>query len=217
MTDAPSPSAFANTRWLVVGWLVVVSLGMGLVVQHSLAAGEPADAPLDWPRESTLELDAERPTLVLSVHPQCACTRATLAELARLMTRLSGAARVYVVMNLPEGVGDDWEQTDLWRSAARIEGATLIADRGGRETRRFGARTSGQVLLYGPDRALWFAGGITPTRAHEGDSIGRRRIVALVTGAAADRATSVVYGCSHEDEAGADFWLPSFRGANGMP
>ena len=40
-----------------------------------------------------------------------------------------------------------------------------------------------------------FSGGITPSRAHEGDSFGRRRILAILHGEKADRDTSPVFGC----------------------
>jgi len=190
-------------RWMVAGWLIIVGAGMGLVVRHSFAAGEPARAPARWPAESGLAIDPDLPTLVVAAHPRCACTRATIAELARLMTRLSGRMHAYVLMWLPEGVGESWQRTELWSRAASIDGVTVVADRGGIESERFGARTSGQVYLFGPDRALWFEGGITPTRAHEGDSVGRRRIVDLVTVGAAERATSAVFGCGLRERKGA--------------
>ena len=66
----------------------------------------------------------------------------------------------------------------------------------GEESARLGAQTSGQVLLYGPKGDLLFAGGITPDRAHLGDSPGRQRILSLVRTGAADASQSLVFGCA---------------------
>jgi hypothetical protein len=186
---------------------------MSLVVGHSFAAGEPARAPRHWPEGTALALHSQSPTLVVAAHPRCACTWATVAELARLMTRLNGKLRAYVLVWLPEGAGASFERSSLFDRAARIDGVTVVADRGGAETERFGARTSGQVYLYGADGALRFEGGLTPSRAHEGDSVGRRRIVELVTADHADRPTSAVFGCSFGDEGPDSFWLSSLRRA----
>ena len=98
-------------------WLGSVALGMGLLMSYSFAAGASADAPAGWPAASKLQLAKDRPTLVLVAHPHCSCTRASIAELARLMTRLSGQLEGYMVFIKPEGLGDGWEVTDLWESA----------------------------------------------------------------------------------------------------
>ena len=65
----------------------------------------------------------------------------------------------------------------------------------GVESGRFGAATSGQVLLYDPKGQLMFAGGLTPDRGHLGDSPGRQRILSLVKTGAADAKESLVFGC----------------------
>jgi hypothetical protein len=91
-------------------------------------------------------------------------------------------------------------EREMLASAAAIPGVLVHADPGGSLAQRFGARTSGQTLLYSADGRLLFAGGITPLRAHEGDSTGRRRILELVRAGSTDRAESAVYGCSLEDE-----------------
>jgi hypothetical protein len=96
---------------------------------------------------------------------------------------------------LPEGESDDWAKTDLWRRAEQIEGVTPILDRTGVEAARFRVVTSGDALLYSPDRALLFHGGITPSRGHEGDNVGRWRIVQWMNGVTADRREAPVFGC----------------------
>jgi len=75
----------------------------------------------------------------------------------------------------------------------------VIVDRGGLKAAHFGAKTSGQVMLYAPRGSLEFRGGITGARAHEGDNVGSERIVALVTSGSAERDQSAVYGCAIDD------------------
>ena len=104
----------------------------------------------------------------------------------------------------PAGVPDGWEKTDLWRSAAAIPGVDVISDERGEEAQRFGALTSGQVLLFSTDGRLLFTGGITESRGHSGDNAGRSAIEALVL--SPDAASSLkpagtpVYGCSLFDK-----------------
>jgi hypothetical protein len=72
---------------------------------------------------------------------------------------------------------------------------TVLRDDAGVEARRFGAETSGQVLLYGADGRLMFSGGATGARAHPGDNLGRASIVALLNHAATLETTTPVFGC----------------------
>jgi hypothetical protein len=112
------------------------------------------------------------------------------------MTRASGRLSAHVLFVKPEGTEADFETTDLWNSAARIPGVTVHADERGQEAARLGAKTSGQVVLYGKDARLLFAGGITAARGHRGDNAGLDRIVSLLTRGRAERAASAVFGCS---------------------
>jgi hypothetical protein len=126
-------------------------------------------------------------------HPLCPCSRASVGELASLMTRAAGrlAARVVFVRYAGLEV-----ETDLWRSAAAIPGVTVIADEGGREAKLFGAATSGQALLFDRDGRLLFHGGVTAARGHDGTSFGEEAILTLVGGAKPEPAEAPVYGCS---------------------
>jgi hypothetical protein len=87
------------------------------------------------------------------------------------------------------------------REAARIPGVMVAVDEDGLESERFGARTSGQVMLYGADGRLLFKGGLTAFRGHMGDSAGFQRILSLVRSGKADQATSAVFGCRLSDKA----------------
>jgi glyoxylase-like metal-dependent hydrolase (beta-lactamase superfamily II) len=128
-------------------------------------------------------------------HPHCPCTRASLAELERIIARCRGAVTAHVLFLKPGRSPQDWEKTGLWRTAAAIPDVRPVADVDGAEAVHFGARTSGHVLLYDPSGRLLFSGGITGSRGHQGDNPGRVAVIALIAGGRADPARTVVFGC----------------------
>ena len=180
---------------LVVVWTVSVGFGMKMLLDYQARPGEPARAPARWPATSGIPRAAGVPALVLAAHPRCPCTRATLAELERVVAATRGGLEVTVLFVIPPGLDPAWAHVDLWQSASSIPGVRVVEDRGGLEARRFGARTSGQALLFDAGGALVFAGGITRGRGHEGDNAGRDAIVSLVLRHSSARVETPVYGC----------------------
>ena len=192
-------------------WVMLIALGMFMLWKYQNTPGTRGDTPERWPIDSQIQLTTGRPTLVLVAHPHCSCTRASIGELSRLMTRLQGRLAAHVIFQIPEGRDLDWAKTDLWFNASRISGVQVLADRGGVEAARFGAGTSGYTLLYGTDGSLLFHGGITPSRSHFGNSVGRERIISLVLKGGADRGTSAVFGCPLSSGESENFYLPQLR------
>ncbi|HSP63868.1 MAG TPA: hypothetical protein VLQ90_12855, partial [Pyrinomonadaceae bacterium] len=152
--------------------------------------------PYKFPPQSALFAAADRPTLVMLAHPRCPCTRASVGELAQIMAELKGKVKAYVLFAKPADSGPDWTDTELWRSVAEIPGVTPVGDDDGRESRRFGAETSGHTLLFAANGRLLFSGGITQSRGHRGGNEGESAIVSLVKNQRAARAQTPVYGCS---------------------
>jgi hypothetical protein len=185
---------------LVILWIASSLSGFWVLYAYKATPGTVGESPLSWPDGSRIVREPGRFALVMLAHPKCPCTRASVAELARLMARIGPRVGASVLVLHPEGMPAQWEHTDLWRSAEAIPGVAVIADADGAEAKRFGARTSGHVLLYDPAGMLQFTGGITASRGHEGDSFGEHRIVALVSGLSPDRRDSPVFGCSLFDE-----------------
>jgi hypothetical protein len=176
-------------------WAVLVGAGFIAVERYASAPGDAGTPPANWIGDSTLALDAQRPTLILFAHPRCPCTRATVEELDGLLAQCNGGLRVHVVFYTDTALGEGWERTDLWRHAAAIPGVEVHADPGGALALRFGARTSGECLVYGTDGKRVFAGGITGARGHAGDNEGARAIVSIARGTAHVETTEV-FGCS---------------------
>lgn len=177
---------------------MVVTGNIWLFVYASTPGAAPHEAS-DWPASSQLELASDRATLVMFAHPKCACTRASLAELARLMARLGSRVRAYVVFMRPTGVDDDWTHTDLVERARAIDGVIAIADTENGESERFGAMTSGTTMLYTADGSLRFSGGVTAARGHEGASVGQQRILDIIESGHTDRQDAAVFGCALDD------------------
>jgi hypothetical protein len=103
---------------------------------------------------------------------------------------------IHIVFAKPAGAGPGWEKTDIWEKASAVTGARLFVDDGGRETLRFGASASGQVLLFGENGGRLFRGGITRARGHSGENAGASAILAMLDGNEAPLHTSSVFGCS---------------------
>jgi len=178
-----------------VVWLCLAAVGLAVLWQYDNAPGEAANAPTEWPAYSRLTRATNQSTLVMLAHPQCSCTRASLGELAEVLARAEVRPKTYVVFLKPATFGDGWEQTGLWRAATRLPNVTVVRDDDGIEARSFGAATSGQTLLYDRRGALQFSGGITGSRAHEGDNAGRQSLVALLNGGRNARSGTNVFGC----------------------
>jgi hypothetical protein len=181
--------------FLLVLWLSVVAVGTAFVWSYNQTPGVAAAAPDCWPTASFAKRASDQYTLVMLAHPKCPCTRASIEELSKLMTNCQGRLSAYVLLLKPKGAPEDWYQTDLWKNAAIIPGVSLLVDEDGVEAARFGAATSGQVLLYDANGNLHFRGGITASRGHSGDNAGRSAIESLVNTGASDRDTTVVFGC----------------------
>jgi hypothetical protein len=181
-------------------WASATIIGFASLWRYENIAGAQQDFGDRWPRESRVLLDAHHFTLVAFMHPQCPCSKASVSELSRLMTRCQGRLIAQVLFIRPAGFTAGWEQTDLWREAAVIPGTFVSVDLDGVEARRFGAMTSGQTALYDPAGHLLFQGGITVSRGHAGDNAGCDAIADLVLhGKRAERTQrgeTGVFGCS---------------------
>lgn len=181
---------------LAAVWAAALVLELSVLWTYDATPGLAASAPTRWPDGSRVTRALDRPTLVVMLHPRCPCSRATLEELDRLLTRLRDRVDARVVFVAPRGLAGETEDTDLWRQAARIRSVVAIRDDEAVEARRFNVFTSGQTMLYGTDGRLLFSGGITPSRGHPGDNMGVSTIVALVSGQGVASGGTPVFGCS---------------------
>ena len=194
---APMRRAHAS---VLIGWAVLLIAGLAAMAVRDLRPGALGPVPVCWPAASRLVRDRERLTLLLFAHPHCPCTVATLRELERILAHGSERVRAEVVFCVPDGAPADWERTDLWRQASSIPGLGVCADRGGHESRLFGAGTSGTALLYDERGGLRFQGGLTGARGHEGDNAGKSAVLGCLQAAPTCSVAVPVFGCPLFDD-----------------
>jgi hypothetical protein len=180
----------------VAVWILAVGYGARSLLLYADTPGRPATPPARWPAGAPFRPDLDRATLLVFAHPQCPCSSATIGELASIMANSRDRVRATVFMYVPLGAGRGWTDTDLWRAAAIIPGVQVREDLDAAQARRFGARTSGQTLLYDVSQRLVFTGGITASRGHAGDNDGRDAITTLLQGGIPLASTTPVFGCA---------------------
>jgi hypothetical protein len=193
----PFPGRVLARCACLAAWLVLVVWGFRSLTVYEFTVSESVPTS-DWPRQTHLYADPFRATLVLFAHPQCPCTRATLSELARLGARLRDRLVIHVVFVSPSGQPDEWVYSDLWTTAKSIPGVQVLRDYAGDEARGFGATTSGQAFLFDPHGRLRYRGGITASRGHEGDNLGKSNIIAIVDDASTQQTPILApaFGCA---------------------
>ena len=180
----------------MVCWAIAVSTGVLVLAHYSNKPGKAAIAPEMWPAGSALKLDTDKPSLLVLLHPQCSCSRATLRELERMTRVIGDGVTTRLLFYESSNMDSTWVFGDLWEMAEAIPYVELIRDRDGQLTKDFGTFTSGQTLLYATSGELLFKGGITAARGHEGDNAGKQALVALIKEHKSLRDDSPVFGCS---------------------
>lgn len=179
-----------------VVWSILLVGSFWRLFVYANTPGAPGESIATWPLETKIKRHDGKATLVLFAHPRCPCSKASVAELSRLIPFSKDKIENFVVFVKPKGLTDDWAKEDLWREAVSMPEVSTILDEGGIEADRFGAKTSGQVMLYDRSGNLVFHGGITPARGHMGDSIGRDAVLAVVEKGQTSLKRSSAFGCS---------------------
>jgi hypothetical protein len=183
----------------VLAWVAGVVFGLQRVWTYKSTPGKNAEAPVQWPGSHRIVPVAGRSTLVMFVHPLCSCTRASLAELDSILQQTGGAVSAWVLVLRPEGTSGDWQNSSTLTAAQRLHGVQVLNDDDGAEAAKFGAITSGQVVLYDAKGHLQFSGGITGARGHVGENTGETRVLNLVKSGTADAHDHAVFGCGLHD------------------
>lgn len=176
-------------------WVAAIILGARELWHYSRTPGKLAATPELWPEFVGAHVK-DKPALVLFLHPECPCSRATVTELSRIMTQTPRELEVMVYfLELDD---ENWSSEDgsLWRSVSRLPGVKLAHDTGGRLAKRFGVQTSGTILLYDSDGRLRFRGGITSARGHEGENASGLALLTSLHDGNTQPVTTNVFGCS---------------------
>jgi hypothetical protein len=171
----------------IAGWATAIGACWWKLAAYEfrLDAGPTAAVLAHWPSDTNLSRSAGRPAVLFFMHPKCPCTRASIAELERLLVldqRGRHSPQLTVVVTVPANAAEDWLTTETVERARALANASIVIDRGGAEARRFGVATSGSVMWFDVKGRRLYAGGITASRGHEGDNAGRDALVGLLRG-----------------------------------
>src|ERR1043165_4499203 len=117
-----------RTSVLGTAWVVALIASARLLLSYESTPGEVGSVPSGWPRTSQIPAPTDEAVLVMVAHPRCPCTRASMAELKKIMTHVQGKLDAYVLFLKPSGSGSDWDDTTLFRMANGIPGVKVISD-----------------------------------------------------------------------------------------
>jgi hypothetical protein len=180
---------------VVAIWLAAVCAYFAYLLRYSSAAGTP-EMHLPAATGLNLRLDGKTATLVLFLHPKCPCSRATVSELERLLSRSQGRLVAKAFLVAPAGGQEEWAATWMANELRTMPGVELQIDVGGKIARSQGIATSGDTILFDKFGKPRFEGGLTDFRGHEGTSAGADRIIEILDGKQTKFVRTPVYGCS---------------------
>lgn len=185
---------WSSTPWMAA-WGIAIGGGMLMMHAYGLSPGDPGAPPARWPAGSRLKRDGVRPQLLIFLHPRCPCSRASVTELARILSRCEGRLAARAVLYRPASSSHAWFEPGLVAALREIPGLEITSDPAGEEAREFGVATSGHVLLFDSSGELKFSGGLTPGRGQFGDEPGRLALLARLIGPSPRGMDEPIFGC----------------------
>lgn len=166
--------------------------GIHSLMTYSGKAGAQTPAEGHWPASSKLS-SSKNPHLVMFLHPGCSCSKASLAELGRLLAEAPELSAQLVFMRTPK-LEKLFVENPLISKAKTLPRTEIVFDEHGEEAKIFGAETSGHSYFYNEKSELIFNGGLTMARGHEGASVGKESILSYFKGKKSTQNT-LVFGC----------------------
>lgn len=196
--DPNSDPALAATpmalwRFSLLWGLIVMGAFVAIAV-YAKTPGREALPPPRWGEFSPKLIDGHW-RLVMAIHPQCPCSKASLVNLQRVLERHAATVTIDLYVYRPADTEPGWSDTPLVRLANQTPSLSLHDDVGSKAARAFGIRTSGGVVLYSPEGEVVFYGGVTPSRGHEGDCAGLSAIEDAIEGKPTAIDRFPVFGC----------------------
>ena len=181
---------------LLVLWIVGIVSGAKVWFAYETTPARAAEAPRHWPSNSSFARPTDRFTLVMLAHPNCPCTRASIAELEIIMSNLHGRVFAFVLFSKPGANEAEIRNAALWQKAAAIPDVRVAFDNQAAEASQFDAEVSGQTMLYNPQGDLVFSGGLTSTRGNQGANEGADAIIRIVRSGATQLHGAPLFGCA---------------------
>jgi hypothetical protein len=175
-------------------WFAAVAQGMKWMSDYSLTPGEAGAPATTWPA-AEIGRGEGRHTLVVGLHPECPCSRATMAELERVLTAAGDALEAVVVFDDAASAAPA-RSSALFRRATQLPRTRVVCVTSVSELGEFDFRTSGETRLYRPDGTLVFRGGITASRGHEGENAGAAAVVSHARAELCGTSATPAFGCA---------------------
>lgn len=193
----------AGVWTLFAFWTLAVTAGAVALLNHSFDGEQTMHAPSAWPEVlGTFNPEGDALTIVMAAHPQCSCTRASLAQLERLLARFPQQMHALVcVYQMPGQKAQAVQQSAFWKHLEALPGVEPKLDPEGTITALLGAEVSGSVAAFNRTGTLVFQGGLTASRGHEGPSLAIDHLAQLASGHVPEKgavASAPVFGCRFE-------------------
>lgn len=176
-------------------WLVLIAGSYAWSIRYGFATGKQSGAPPTLPLSLDLASPLPRAQLLLALHPHCPCSRATVTELAKIISRTADSRDITVLMYKPAAQPDSWLEGSLLNECRRMN-LRIRPDPEGRLAASLGGFTSGHVVLYDVSGRLRYQGGITGSRGHEGDNLGELAVIEALQVRASSLKSLPVFGCA---------------------
>ncbi|GAA4428253.1 hypothetical protein [Bremerella cremea] len=181
-------------------WLFAVLITFGWLTQYGSTPGVAMRPPENWPNDSAIHHESGESSLLVFLHPDCPCSRATLDNLERIAEQHTIAITLVCLSDSHhETFESNWLTTGScrghvarWQSRPSIE---VHRDIDGHEADRFRVTTSGHCLLFDELGNLRFSGGVTSRRGHEGNNSGLACLSSVIEGWSTGRKQFPVFGC----------------------
>jgi hypothetical protein len=180
-----------------IAWAGVLGVGFAGLERYAAAAGTAGAPGADVTETFALYRQPGRALAVMTIHPKCPCTSASLAEFGDFLARAGSACDGLLVQLMPEEAGADWLPAATRSLGGRS--VPVVADQGGRLAASLGAETSGHVVLLDAAGGIGFQGGITLSRGHRGRSPAQDAMLDVVLardGSPVELCAAPVYGCA---------------------
>ena len=180
-------------------WTFLSLYGFFYLLQYDHKESAYANISQDFPKEWLPLPPENKKAVVLNLHPHCPCSKASLREYQRIISRYSQQVVPTVVFYKPEGKLDSWVHGDLYHNISNYNIHKVI-DEDGRRMEEVGIMTSGHVLVYDDCGKLLYQGGITASRGHEGTNRGSLQVEAVIAGSSPlHQQHFPVFGCEIND------------------
>jgi hypothetical protein len=161
--------------FLIVLWVVLFLSAYLFSINYSIKT-EKVDKENQTTDLVKRYLSSGQRVLFFFIHPKCSCTLASIDEFKDLLKDEYKDIKIVAIVSTRSSVDNEFmysESTNLIKELNQVE---IFYDIGAIETQKLGIKTSGHLLFYDSLGNLLYSGGITVSRGHRGESVGKMEL-----------------------------------------